>query len=81
MAGYEGTPLMAQSRKHSLLEIASSTAFGVAVSLIANKIILPPLMGTTIDFKTDAIITGAFTFVSVVRGYVFRRIFNHFTGD
>lgn len=71
---------MAQSRKHSILEIVSSTAFGVVVSLLANEVILPPLMHKTIDFQTDVIITGAFTFVSIVRGYVFRRLFNHLTG-
>lgn len=66
---------MSQSKKGSAIETASSTAFGFIVAMIVQPIILGAF-GMSINFHQDVALTVIFTLISVVRSYVFRRVFN-----
>lgn len=68
-----------QSKTMSLIEITSSTLFGYLVALIATAIILP-LFGFQSSLSQNIQISALFTIISIVRGYIFRRIFNRFAG-
>lgn len=76
---YTLTPLskaMTQSRAHSLLEASANTASGFLVSLVASFVVFPALgMATTASQNFLAV--AAFTFISILRSYVWRRVFNY----
>lgn len=69
---------MPQSRRHSWLEIICSTAFGFLVTYVAQFLIYP-LMGVETSASTNLGLAALFTVLSILRGYVFRRLFNHWT--
>ncbi len=43
---------------------------------VAIQVVLYPLYGVELDFKTQAEIAGYFTVVSIARSYCVRRFFN-----
>jgi hypothetical protein len=63
-----------QSRTASLLETATHITIGFGIALWLTKELFPGLA-----FYDNARVTTIFTAVSLVRGFVVRRIFNHFT--
>lgn len=67
-----------QSRTHSAMEVATSTAFGMLVSAIANAVLFP-LFGMHVTAMQNFWLVYIYTVISVARSYVFRRLFNHFT--
>lgn len=69
--------LLGQSRPHSLLETTLSTLLGLTVALI-TQIIVFPWFDILIPFETNLTLAAIFTFVSILRGYAVRRLFNHF---
>jgi hypothetical protein len=69
---------VAQSRKHSLIESVTNTAIGFAIAL-TSQILIYPLFNIHITFRTNFWLTVVFTFISIVRGYVLRRIFTKHT--
>jgi len=66
---------MTQSRAMSATETIASTAIGFIVAMLAQKIILP-LFGLHASNSDHFWIAVLFTFVSIVRGYCVRRLFN-----
>jgi predicted membrane protein len=66
---------MSQSRKHSLLEALLNTSTGFLTSLLTQKVVFP-MFGFYPAFSQNLIITLIFTIVSIVRSYVWRRVFN-----
>lgn len=63
-----------QTRIVSLIEVCISTAIGFVVSALA----WPPvalMMGYPVSASHTLIVTGIYTVLSVVRGYVVRRFF------
>lgn len=64
-----------QSKKHSLLEAALSTFIGFFVAYWAGWFILPAF-GFAVTHQSNFIITCLFTVISVIRGYLVRRLFN-----
>jgi hypothetical protein len=66
---------MTQSRKLSLIETITSTAIGYSVAVVTQVIIFP-LFGIIIPLQDNLAIGAIFTVVSIVRGYVVRRVFN-----
>ena len=64
-----------QTKKFSLIESITNTAVGFLISLLVQLIIYPTL-GIPVTLKQNIIITFVFTLVSILRGYVIRRIFN-----
>lgn len=67
---------MSQSRKQSMTEVLVSTAVGYVVALI-SQIIIFPFYGLETHFLQDASMAGIFTVISIIRSYIFRRIFNN----
>ena len=64
-----------QSRKHSALEAGINTVIGLVVSISANMLVLP-WFGYTPGLVEASKIGVAFTGISLVRGYLVRRLFN-----
>lgn len=65
---------MAQSKKGSLAEVVIGTFIGFVVSLASQRIIFP-MYGMTPTWSVDIQIVLWFTVVSIIRGYVLRRVF------
>lgn len=69
---------MSQSRRHSFLEVVTSTLFGYVIAVCAQLVIFP-LYGVDIPISSNLEIGVIFTVVSIVRSYIFRRVFNRIT--
>lgn len=67
-----------QKKHHSFYEAVISTAVGFCVTLLVQTIIFP-LYHIHTTTHENLQITGVFTGVSVIRGYVLRRVFNWWT--
>lgn len=68
-----------QSRAGSFAESAANTAIGYAVAVAAQAVILPAF-GLHASTGQHLGIAACFTAVSLVRGYVLRRVFNRYAG-
>jgi len=66
---------MKQSKKNSAIESIVQTVIGLGTSIII-QVALYPLMGIPVTFSQNLIITAVFFVVSIIRGYLVRRIFN-----
>lgn len=66
---------MSQTKKQSLIEAITNTAVGFLISLVSISIILP-IMGFETSTGRNLTLTVYFTFISIARGYILRRIFN-----
>lgn len=64
-----------QTKKQSFIEAITNTAVGFGISLAATFIIFPLVGVATTPFK-NVLITVFFTVISILRGYIIRRIFN-----
>lgn len=64
-----------QNKKNSLIESITNTFVGFIISLLIQLIIYPS-MGIAVTFFQNILITIIFTFASILRGYLIRRIFN-----
>jgi len=67
---------MTQSKLHSIIESITQTVIGLVTSIVL-QMVLYPLLGIPVSFKQNLIITAVFFVVSIIRGYVVRRIFNN----
>lgn len=63
----------------SAVEAAVNTAVGYAISVAATMVVLPAF-GVSVDGRQAVGISAAFTFVSIARSYVLRRVFNRLRG-
>ncbi len=70
---------MTQSNRASGIEAVTSTAAGFLLALITTAVVFPHY-GLHVSHGQNFQITGIFTAVSVVRGYIVRRVFNHMGG-
>lgn len=66
---------MSQPRSHSLIEAFANTAIGFVISLAAVSYLFP-LFGIEMSVGDNFTATTIMTFVSVVRSYALRRVFN-----
>ncbi len=64
-----------QSRMDSFMEALTNTAIGFLVSLV-TWIVVARIYGIPMTWATNLSITLIFTFVSIIRQYVLRRIFD-----
>jgi len=64
-----------QRKRISLIESLTNTFTGLIVSF-GIQLIIYPIMDIPVRFHQNIIITFVFTFASIGRGYVIRRIFN-----
>lgn len=68
---------MKQSRSTSLLKSVISTGAGFGISLAAQWLILP-LLGVSIAFHQNIEFAIIMTAISIARGFVLERIFEHY---
>ena len=68
---------MTQSRRMSLIEAATNVIVGYALA-VGMQIVVFPVFGIDIALGDQLAIGLAFTGVSLVRGYVLRRLFERF---
>ena len=66
---------MSQSRIMSAIESVASTAIGYGVAL-ASQLAVFPLFGIHVTFADNLGISAYFTIISLIRGFVVRRVFN-----
>jgi hypothetical protein len=66
---------MNQTKRHSIIESIVQTLIGLGTSILI-QVVLYPLLGIPVTFSQNLIITGVFFVVSIVRGYLVRRLFN-----
>ena len=64
-----------QTKKMSLIETLSSVAIGYVISLALQMIIFP-IFGINVSLTDNLIIGLFFTAISIIRGYLVRRLFN-----
>jgi hypothetical protein len=67
-----------QSRVGSFVEQLLNIGSGFFISLLLWSFIIVPVWGMDVDMSDNLAITGTFTLVSVVRGYLWRRFFNRY---
>jgi putative flippase GtrA len=65
---------MVQRRLVSLVEALSNTALGFGISVYAGALVYP-LFGVHFALHELTAITAIFTVVSIIRGYIVRRVF------
>lgn len=68
---------MTQSRRMSLAEAATNVIVGYALA-VGMQIVVFPVFGIHIALGDQLSIGLAFTAISLVRGYVLRRLFERF---
>lgn len=66
---------MGQTKKQSVLESITQTMIGLITS-IAVQLIIYPLMDIPVSLKQNVVIIIVFFTVSIIRGYIVRRLFN-----
>lgn len=67
---------MSQTRLHSLIEVICNIATGMIIAWSVTQFIAVPFIGITITMEQNIYLTIVLTAVSVVRSYIWRRIFN-----
>lgn len=67
---------LGQTKLESAIETGVSIAIGFCVAFAANLVILP-LFGFHPDLWANFWLTVFFTFVSIIRGFLVRRLFNY----
>jgi len=66
---------MGQTKRKSFFESIIQTVIGLATSLII-QLMLYPVLNIPVTFTQNIIITAVFFIVSIIRGYLVRRLFN-----
>lgn len=64
-----------QSKKMSMIETCCNIAIGYVVAILSQLAIFP-LFGINIPIHDNLVIGIWFTIISLIRGYVLRRLFN-----
>ena len=65
-----------QNKKHSFIEACINTAIGFWIAILTQSLVFP-LFGIQASFVDQLGIGAVFTVVSIVRGYLVRRLFNY----
>lgn len=72
---------MSQSKLESKIETVANTGVGWTINFFANIWIMPLFYGAVAKDIGKAFWIGViFTVISLVRGYLLRRLFNHYGG-
>lgn len=67
---------MSQSRRHSLIEALTQQTAGLVISLLLWEFVINPIWNLQTSVADNLTITMLFTVASIIRGYLFRRLFN-----
>ncbi|MBX9633960.1 MAG: hypothetical protein K2X44_03175 [Magnetospirillum sp.] len=65
---------MHQSRRMSLVEAAANVVIGYGIA-VATQVVVFPVFGIHIALADDLAIGGIFAAMSLLRGFVLRRVF------
>lgn len=65
-----------QTRRASAIEVCTGTAAAFLLSVGVGQYLIYPLYDIHPALSTNFILTGWFTVISIVRGYLWRRLFN-----
>jgi hypothetical protein len=65
-----------QSQQQSATEIVTGTIAGLALAWVAGQYWIYPMFHVHVDYMLNLKMTSLFTIVSILRGYVWRRVFN-----
>lgn len=65
-----------QSKRGSFFEAVCNTACGFFISFLVWAYAAAPIFGLPYNANQNFKITGLFTVVSIIRSYLWRRIFN-----
>lgn len=65
-----------QTKRQSLIETLAGVSIGYVVAL-ASQLVIFPLFGLHPSLSQNLLIGLYFTAISIARGYVVRRVFNH----
>ena len=68
-----------QSKQHSLIESILNTLSGLLLSIATWKLIITPLFGIQANNSQVFLVSLIFTIISILRSYLWRRIFNRKT--
>lgn len=68
---------MTQTRRMSLLESVTNVVVGYVLAIV-TQIVVFPFFGIVTDLSEHLAIGLAFVVVSLARGFVLRRLFEHF---
>ena len=66
---------MGQTRRQSMIETAINIGSGYLLAMLTQAV-LYPMYGIETSVGQDAGIAAVFTVVSIIRSYIWRRIFN-----
>jgi len=64
-----------QTKLHSIIESITQTIIGLLTSILI-QVVLYPLLGIPVTLNQNLIITAVFFVVSIIRGFLIRRLFN-----
>lgn len=67
-----------QTRKGNLFEVCCNTATGFVVAWSLTQWLFPTVYHLNLNYGQSWTITFIYTVVSVIRSYIWRRIFNFF---
>lgn len=67
---------MRQTKLESLIEVNLNIAVGFCVSLAFWTFYITPRYGFDVSFVQNLEVTGWFTLLAIIRGYLMRRFFN-----
>ena len=63
-----------QTRRRSLIEAITNVVVGYALAVLA-QIMVFPWFALEADIRTNIVLGGIFTAISLIRGYALRRLF------
>jgi len=67
-----------QKKLHSFIEVFTNTFIGYLIAIF-TQIIIFPFFDIHVSTSENMVIALIFTVVSIIRSYILRRLFNHFT--
>lgn len=68
---------MSQTQTSSVIEQFFNVGSGLLISMLTWAFIIKPLWEFDTSFSDNVQITLIFTIISLIRGYTWRRLFNH----
>ena len=66
-----------QTKLHSLLEMVCNVGSGFIIAMLLWGYVVTPYLGIEYHLIDNLVVTGLFTVVSIIRGYIWRRVGNY----
>ena len=68
-----------QTKKHSFWEVCANAVSGFIIAWAVGQLVIPLFNSKDFSYFDGFLITCIFTIVSMIRSYIWRRIFNRIT--